>query len=243
MYERNYKDGKWHGTVTRWWPNGQKMYVRGYTNGVRHGQEATWRSDGSPLSEVESAPSNVQVLSSEVDANPSQLPSVSLPEINGVESSVLSPSEAQEIENTVPDIDELPAISTETSDALPLMNDSDPSSTIEKNTDSTEFAFPAVDDPGGLPELPLGDAQLPGLPALPDTIEETEMFNNLPVATDQNTELPGLPALPDDSAVEMPDLPPLDEIGEGDELPGLPPLPGSADDGGLGDLPPLPPLP
>ena len=49
MYERNYKEGRWHGPVTRWWPNGQKMYVRAYTNGSRHGKEATWRSDGTPI--------------------------------------------------------------------------------------------------------------------------------------------------------------------------------------------------
>ena len=49
MYERNYSDGKWNGTVTRWWPNGQKMYVRAYSDGVRHGEEATWRSDGTLL--------------------------------------------------------------------------------------------------------------------------------------------------------------------------------------------------
>ena len=243
MYERNYKDGKWHGTVTRWWPNGQKMYVRGYTNGVRHGKEATWRSDGSPLSDAESAPSNIQVLSSEVDANPSQLPSVSLPEIDVVESSFSPSAESQEIKNTAPEIDEFPAISSESSEVLPPMDVLDPSPAVEKNSDSTEFVPPAVDDLGGLPELPSGDAQLPDLPALPDTIEETEMVDDLPVPTDQSSDLPELPALPDASAEEMPDFPPLDGIGEGDELPGLPPLPGTADDGGLGDLPPLPPLP
>jgi hypothetical protein len=243
MYERNYKDGKWHGTVTRWWPNGQKMYVRGYTNGVRHGKEATWRSDGSPLSDADSAPSDVKVLSSEADENPAQLPSVSLPEIDGIESSLQSPPEVLEIENTVPVIDETPAISTESLDLLPPMDNIDPSPAIEENADSTEFNLPAVDDEGEAPELLPGDDQLPGLPVLPDTVEETEMLDDLPVATEQNAELPDLPALTDDSTEEMPDLPPLDGIGEGDELPGLPPLPGTADDGGLGDLPPLPPLP
>jgi hypothetical protein len=253
MYERNYREGKWHGTVTRWWPNGQKMYVRGYTNGVRHGKEATWRSDGSPLSGDEPVPSNVQVLSSEVDSNPTQLPSVALPDLDGDDSSFSTSPTSQETENSPTEMEELPSISPESLEELSPLVDVDVPSAIEQQTESDEIALPAIDDVEGLTELPSSDAPLPDLPSLPDSIEEPELLDDLPLANEQAEELPGLPVFPGESTEELPDLPTLDGVGGEDELPGLPPLPGGmgddslpplpTDDGGLDDLPPLPPLP
>jgi len=253
MYERNYKEGKWHGTVTRWWPNGQKMYVRGYTNGVRHGKEATWRSDGSPLSGDEPVPSNVKVLSSDVEVIPTQLPSVALPDLNGDDSSFMSPPDSSEDANSLSERDELPPITKESRDELPLMVDVEASSTIEEQSDADGVGLPALDDIGGLSELPSADASLPEMPDLPVSIEEPGVLDGLPLAEGQDSELPGLPELPSESAAELPGLPALDGIGGDDELPDLPPLPvGAGDDslpplpadsGGLDDLPPLPPLP
>jgi len=254
MYERNYKEGKWHGTVTRWWPNGQKMYVRGYTNGVRHGKEATWRSDGSPISNEESVPADMKLLSSEVEASPTQLPSVALPDLDGDDSSLPSSPDSPQVGNTLSEMDELPSIIQDSPNVLPPVVNVDAPSAIEEQSDSDGVGLPALDDIGGLSELPPADASLPEMPALPDSTEEPEMLDGLPLAEGQDDELPGLPALPSESAVELPGLPVLDGIGGDGELPGLPPLPGGgagddslpplpADSGGLDDLPPLPPLP
>jgi len=229
------------------------MYVRGYTNGVRHGKEATWRSDGSPLSGDEPVPSNVKVLSSDVEVIPTQLPSVALPDLNGDDSSFMSPPDSSEDANSLSERDELPPITKESRDELPLMVDVEASSTIEEQSDADGVGLPALDDIGGLSELPSADASLPEMPDLPVSIEEPGVLDGLPLAEGQDSELPGLPELPSESAAELPGLPALDGIGGDDELPDLPPLPvGAGDDslpplpadsGGLDDLPPLPPLP
>ena len=44
--EYNYKEGKKHGTQTRWYANGQKWYEYNYKEGDLHGTQTVWYESG-----------------------------------------------------------------------------------------------------------------------------------------------------------------------------------------------------
>ena len=253
MFERNYKDGKWHGTVTRWWPNGQKMYVRGYTNGVRHGKEVTWRSDGTPLQVSSSKiPENVNIISSpskEADAaEMDSLPSIDLPGLEEEPSSkpimvsepdpeILLPLSEDSLEGNSQDIvepAEFPSLD-EVRSELPLMAEPVFPEIEAADSDSLNDLLPETPELSGEsnPNAPMDD-DLPGLPELPspDPTEGALLpFPGDPVpAVEEPSELPS-----SEPGLDLPLLPGMEDEG------GLPPLPDTDD--GLGDLPPLPPIP
>lgn len=45
------KDGKLHGTVREWFPDGKKLSEIEYRNGEHHGLCKEWKSDGTPFCE------------------------------------------------------------------------------------------------------------------------------------------------------------------------------------------------
>lgn len=232
MYERNYKRGKWHGTVTRWWPNGQKMYVRAYSYGARHGKEATWRSDGTPITLPEGGISGTQPKSS---SNADWSSSVDT-----------SPAETKS-EN----FDQLSS-NTDDLGSFPSEDPISPGLGENSNEDGLGSLGDNNDDLGSLPEMQEAELEPSTLSLepspLPELTEETSL-NDLPQLSDDES-LPPLPS--EDPALES-DLPPLlpsaDPVSEFPSLPGgdtaeeLPPLPDSGDGNGFDDLPPLPPLP
>ena len=198
MYERNYKEGRWHGTVTRWWPNGQKMYVRAYTNGTRHGKEATWRSDGSPI-------------------KLSEKPFISPIKETGIKQTKDDDSESTDTttdESSSPNVFEpAPFTSDELPGSVPTIAPStaeEPPSTLEAipfpeastdDTDQNDFPPSEISSPSEFPALPGSDES--SLPELPSTVDSSsDEFPPLPSNEDS------LPSIPEsDPATEFPPLP------------------------------------
>ena len=226
MYERNYKEGRWHGTVTRWWPNGQKMYVRAYTNGTRHGKEATWRSDGSPI-------------------KLSEKPFISPIKETGIKQTKDDDSESTD---TTTDGSSSPNVfepAPFTSDALPgsvpaiaPSNAEEPPSTLEAipfpeastdDTDQNDFPPSEISSPSEFPALPVVVMNPAFLSYLLTVDSSSDEFPPLPSNEDSLPSIPG-----SDPATEFPPLP---ESPAGDG--GLPPLPGLPEEGVSDELPPL----
>ena len=268
MYERNYSDGKWNGTVTRWWPNGQKMYVRAYSNGLKHGREATWRSDGTPidLSAVKSQP----VPTERPRTRLRRIPLTPCPQLHfpnpmsrsfpepltppSADSIVDAPVLAPESEPSLPDLsalpsDPVPAPAPVVADP-PVFEPLETAPGFEPIATDAPPVFEPLESPvpmDPVPALPGSDESLPPLPGS-DANEATFpgcpiwMPKPGPIEAD-GVEATGLPPLPDESSDGSTELPPLPGLPEADgvEATGLPPLPESSD--GSTELPPLPGLP
>ena len=44
-----FRDGRHHGLVEEWWPNGQRSTETHFANGVRHGTNTYWDVEGKPF--------------------------------------------------------------------------------------------------------------------------------------------------------------------------------------------------
>jgi len=253
MYERNYKDGKWHGTVTRWWPNGQKMYVTAYSEGVKTKKEAKWMSDGTQFNSdisfdktpedstdlKSSEPSPIEVVK-EVDVQDDSiqqeatdddiLTSPAQPMLDSIPPLLTTGNE--NIEKTIPgQSEELVLPTLEESEEVLVDSDDmpqDSTNDLESNLKLSEET--AVQDQVTLPGLSDESMDLPTLSDSP----ETNDGDNLPPLPDfsspETNDGENLPPLPDFSSPETNDgenLPPLPDFSSPETNDGenLPPLP------------------
>ena len=236
MYERNYDLGKWHGTVTRWWPNGQKMYVRAYTQGKRHGKEATWRSDGTPIGSSGADPTPVtsdpQDLEVAEGEETDALPSISIPQLTtpGTDDDITSTPEIIQPEPVTDDGISPSSLETEMVGDLPAFEP-----VTESNPELPDLSLP--------PPAESASSGEPDLPAFPG-IDES-MPADLPSLSDS----PSTPSIDSGDIGDLPPFPGTEAGSEAVDMPSssesLPELPEMPSDGGLPPLPDggLPPLP
>ena len=260
MYERNYKDGKWHGTVTRWWPNGQKMYVTAYSDGVKTKKEAKWMSDGtqfnSDMSFEKTAEDSTDLKSAE-SSSVEVVEEVNKPDIslegtatedkaltspaNPSEDSIapIIPVENENIEKTISDQStELVLPTLEKSEEVQVDSEEmqqDSTNVTDSNLKLTEET--AVQDQATLPVVSDESTDLPSLPDSPDTNDG----DNLPPLHDFSSPQKSntVPSFPSQDAA-LPDLPDLPTPEVDTPTGGLPPLPTPVGDAPSNDLPGLP---
>jgi hypothetical protein len=260
MYERNYKDGKWHGTVTRWWPNGQKMYVTAYSDGVKTKKEAKWMSDGtqfnSDMSFEKTAEDSTDLKSAE-SSSVEVVEEVNKPDIslegtatedkaltspaNPSEDSIapIIPVENENIEKTISDQStELVLPTLEKSEEVQVDSEEmqqDSTNVPDSNLKLTEET--AVQDQATLPVV---SDESTDLPTLPDSLD-TNDGDNLPPLPDFSSpqKSDSVPSIPSQDAA-FPDLPDLPTPEVDTPTGGLPPLPTPVGDAPSNDLPGLP---